>query len=55
MEDYVYSKTAMAVIEKVMKEYARKEMCIIKCTGVPTQSTFNLREYNRAYRYRIKR
>lgn len=55
MEDYIYSKTALAVIEKVMKEYARKEMCIIKCTGVPTQSTFNLREYNKNYRYRIKR
>lgn len=55
MEDYVYSKTAMAVIEKVMKEYARKEMCIIKCMGAPAQSTFNLREYNKPYRYRIKR
>lgn len=55
MEDYVYSKTAMAVIEKVMKEYARKGMYIIRCTGEPTQSAFNLREYNKVYRYRIKR
>lgn len=55
MEEYAYSKTALAVIEKVMKEYARKEMQLIRCNGVKKETSFDLREYNRNYRYRIKR